>query len=84
MSLAYIMMVVTGLYSFLSEKRWLGLIYIMIGLNFALSNGHYQIIYYGLIVCVILTLYFIYKSVAEKKLKELVSGFQNNRSPKTS
>lgn len=71
MSLGFIMLVVSGLISFLSERRWIGLVYIMIGLNFALANGHYQIIYYGMILCVIFTLYFVWKAIKEKTIKEI-------------
>ena len=67
MSLGYILLTVSGLIGFLQYHRKTGLIYIMVGLLFAIANGHYQIIYYGLIICVVLSLYYLFQYLQEKK-----------------
>lgn len=59
MSLGYIMLTVSGLIGYLQYNKKTGLVYIMLGLLMAIGNGHYQIIYYGLIICVVLGLYYL-------------------------
>lgn len=70
MSLAYIMLTVAGLIGYLLYEKKAGIIYIMIGLMFSIGNGHYQIIYYGLIICTILSLYFAVDYIRKKQSLE--------------
>ena len=67
MSLAYILLTAAGLIGYLQYHKKRGLFYIMFGLTFAIANGHYQIIYYGLIICMVLALYFMIQYISQKK-----------------
>lgn len=72
LSLAYLFPVIAGLIGFMKYDRWLGLVFIMLGLTISIGYGHYQIIYYGVIINVILVLYFLYDSVIHKTLSAFV------------
>lgn len=66
LSFAFLLPVYAGFIAFVKQNKWIGLIAIMLGINISIAYGHYQIVYYGVIVCVLLAIYFIIEAFLNK------------------
>jgi hypothetical protein len=69
LSLAFLVPVVAGHISYLRYKNLVALIFIILGLNLSVAYGHYQIVYYGVIINVLIALYFLYEAFIQKTVK---------------
>lgn len=68
LSFAFMLPVYAGFIAYFQHNKLLALISIMIGINLSIAYGHYQIIYYGVIVCAILAIYFIFDAIKTNTL----------------
>ncbi|MBL7790076.1 MAG: hypothetical protein JNL75_09650 [Chitinophagales bacterium] len=66
LSFAFLLPVYAGFICYMRDNKLIGLIAIMLGINLSIAFGHYQIVYYGVIVSVILALYFLIDSIRSK------------------
>lgn len=72
LSFAYMIPVFAGFIAFMRLNKMVGLIAIALGINLSIAYGHYQIVYYGVIVCVCLALYFIYEAIIGKTILDFL------------
>lgn len=72
LSFAFMFPVYAGFIAYIKHNKLIGLIAIMLGLNLSIAYGHYQIVYYGALVCILLALYFIYDALVTKSFVPFV------------
>lgn len=68
LSLAYMFPVIAGFIGFIKLDRILGLVLIMLGLSLSIGYGHYQIVYYGVIINLALGIYFLIEAITKKEM----------------
>lgn len=74
LSLAFMIPVLAGFMSFIRSRNWYGLIYIMVGLMLSIGYAHYQIVYYGAIMCVVFGVFFFYESIVQKTMMDFLKN----------
>lgn len=74
LSFAFLIPVVAGFIAYNWNKRKINLIAIMFGMLFSIAYGHYQIVYYGAIICLILAIYFFIKSILDKTILDFIKS----------
>jgi hypothetical protein len=70
LSLCFMFPVLAGFISFMKSGNKLALIYLMLGLCLSILYGHYQIVYYGAIIAMVIGAYLLYESISEKSLPD--------------
>lgn len=72
LSFAFMLPVYAGFIAYMKDGKPIGLIALMLGVNMSIAYGHYQIVYYGVIVCVILAIYFLINALQTKELIQFI------------
>lgn len=74
LSMAYILLVVSGFISFIRKPNWFSFICIVFGMSMSVGYAHYQIVYYGGLVCGVLAIYFLIESIRLKNLAPTIKS----------
>lgn len=72
LSFAFMLPVYAGFIAYIKHNKLLGLIGVMLGINLSIAFGHYQIVYYGVLVCAILSIYFIVEAIKNNSVLEFL------------
>jgi hypothetical protein len=72
LSYAFMLPVFAGFIAFMKYDKKSGLLAILLGICLSIAYGHYQIVYYGALVNVILAIYFFVNAIKEKTLPSFI------------
>jgi hypothetical protein len=72
-SLSFLMIVISGLiFTFKNKNWWWGIIAVSFGLSFAIAYNHIQIVYYGMLICLAIAIYYLIDSFRLGSIKDFL------------
>lgn len=74
LTLAFLVLAVAGYISYMLSKNNGAIIALLLGLTCSVAFGHYQIVYYGVIIFSILTVYFLIVAFREKNIIQFLKS----------